>query len=154
MTMDMYWGRIPRNGCRQLWDNWISLTGNKAFVHPKTIVNGVSDGVLGLFTEQDVEHRMWCPKNRTGTWCEPYVKKLPSVSHNPLVGRNLETIKKSNAEKKVGRETQLTAFEVLVYPCTISQLTPGSWANCLLSRTHKNYQFSKARLKANASDMF
>jgi len=36
------------------------------------------------------------------------MKKLPNVSHNPLVGRHREKQKKSNAMKKVGRETQLT----------------------------------------------
>ncbi len=51
-------------------------------------------------------------------------------------------------------DTQLTALEVLVTLCTNKRAhAPGREHPYLSSRTHKNYQFSNARFKANASNI-
>jgi hypothetical protein len=59
----------------------------------------------------------------------------------------------NNGHKK-WHGTQLTAFEVLVYRGTISEPTPLGVSILLIhSFLIKNYQFSKARFKANASNI-
>lgn len=74
---------------------------NQCNGYPTTLVLGLY-GVLWLLFKQDIEHRVRCPKNRTSTRCEPYIKKLPNVSHNPLGWAMLQkSIKKPNAKKKV-----------------------------------------------------
>lgn len=66
----------------------------KCNVYPTTVALGLN-GVLWLLFKKDIEHRVRCPKNGTITRCEPYKKKLPNVSHNPLVGRNPESTKET-----------------------------------------------------------
>lgn len=60
----------------------------------------------------------------------------------------------SELHKQKGRGTQLTALEVLVYPHTDKRAHAVTWAFYLSSRVFKNYQFSNARLKANALNYF
>ena len=67
--------------------------------YPTTLAQGL-DGVLWLLFEQDIEHRVRCPINRTETRCEPHMKELPSVSHNLMVRRHLEKLKETKRQEK------------------------------------------------------
>ena len=57
-----------------------------------------------------------------------------------------------NYWQKKWHGTQLTALEVLVYRATISEPTPWD-VSIVLIISLQNYQFSKARFKANASNI-
>ena len=90
----------------------------KCSVYPITIVRNKSNGILWLFTKQDIEHRVRCPKNRTRTRCKPHIKKLPNVSHNQKVSDTPKKNKrKPNAKKQVGRENSTYHVRGTGIPC-------------------------------------
>jgi hypothetical protein len=66
-------------------------------------------------------------------------------------------MKLSNAKimaKKNGMELSLLPLRYWYYRATISEPTPWDVSILLIISLHKNYQFSKARFKANASNIF
>ena len=122
-------------------------------MYPTTVALG-SDGVLWLLCKQDIEHRVRCPKNRTITRCKPHKKKLPNVSHNPNGWAMPRKDQRNQTLRKSWARNSTHCHWGTGIPCNNKRAHARVVSKLLIISLHKNYQFSMARFKANASNIF